>query len=300
MSRNPFAPIRPDELKAIAREATSDHMQHGTDLTDAVVKAASLFGQPLTSEHVKRVCEMTYHDTFERKFHEKTGSKDRLVSFDPPDAVAAAGRLRAEKVASARPVMEAPTMSTAIMDKVASVSATSQRRYQPINAFDSLIKEASPEPQPVHWHNPLGELCHLRQNLRAAISEMETRRVSLEESEKFAMLELTEHAWQAYKNGFGVSGILHACVSGTDREKVADGVLSEIASDLTYQLANIGCSLDDNVKVASLGEVNPKHPLPRQFNKIAEWRTERAHVEFTLEELRRDLEQVNEGIRAFC
>ena len=66
--RNPFLPITAADLKAISREAASDYLSEGTDPTDAVVKAASLFGRDLTNEHVRRVCEMTYHDIFERQF----------------------------------------------------------------------------------------------------------------------------------------------------------------------------------------------------------------------------------------
>jgi hypothetical protein len=299
--RNPFASIGPDDLKAIAREATSDHMSNGTDLTDAVVKAASLFDHPLTAEHVRRVCEMTYHNTFERRFHEKAGSADRMVSFDPPDAVAASSRLRAEKVASVRSTKEAAAVvGSPIMDKVASVSATGRRRHRPINAFDQVIKEASGDAAGVLWYNPVGELCYVRDQLRSSISELDTRRSTLEGSEKFAMMDLTEHAYQAYKDGVSVVGILHACLSGLDREKVASGVTSDLVDRLTFQLANIGCSLDGDEKVASYGSANPNHPLPRTFAKVAGWRNERVHVEYALDELRRDLDRVNGELRALC
>ena len=81
------------ELVQAARAATTDYMQNGTDLTEAVVKAASAI-QPLTSEHVRRICEMTYHDAYERAFAEKTGML-QYVSFDPPDAIRAAEMLDA-------------------------------------------------------------------------------------------------------------------------------------------------------------------------------------------------------------
>lgn len=81
------------ELVTAARAATTDYIQNGTDLTEAVVKAASAL-QPITSEHVRRICEMTYHDAYERMFAEKTGMY-QYVSFDPPDAIRAAEMLDA-------------------------------------------------------------------------------------------------------------------------------------------------------------------------------------------------------------
>lgn len=299
--RNPFASVSPDDLKAIAREATSDHMENGTDPTDAVVKAASLFDRPLTSEHVRRVCEMTYHNTFERRWGEKAGSMDRLVSFDPPDAVAATSRLRSQKVASVGNTKEASAVvGSPIMDKVASVSATRRRRHQPVNAFDRLIDVEGTKEADVLWYNPVGELCHVRDTLRASVSELRTRQSTLESTEKFAMLELAEHSYQAYKDGHGVAGILHACVSGVAQEKLADNVIPSLLEELSHRLANIGCALDTSEKVASYGTPNANHPLPKRFAKIAGWRNERIHVEYALSELQRDLDRVNGELRALC
>ena len=82
-----------EELVQAARAATTDYITNGTNLTDAVVKAASAI-TPLTSEHVRRICEMTYHDAYERMFAEKTGML-QYVSFDPPDAIRASELLDA-------------------------------------------------------------------------------------------------------------------------------------------------------------------------------------------------------------
>ena len=81
------------QLVQAAREATTDYITNGTDLTEAVVKAASAI-TPVTSEHVRRICEMTYHDAYERMFAEKTGMY-QYVSFDPPDAILASEMLDA-------------------------------------------------------------------------------------------------------------------------------------------------------------------------------------------------------------
>jgi len=292
--RTVFSAVSPENLRTIAREATSDHIQHGTELTDAVVKAASLFGRSLTSEHVRRVCEMAYHDTFERKFREKVGGMDRYISFDPPNAVEAASRLRAEKVASARP-QETPRMTmTSAIEKAASAP----RRFQQVNAFDEVCKSADAEdPSKVLWFNPLSELTRLRSEMKEAVTELENRHSALESSEKFASSDLFSHAVQAVKEGESVAGVLHACLGAV---KVADfdiNALNSVVDELTVRLGAYGCEMGAT-KVANLGAVNPKHPLPQQFSKLAALRHERFHVEYALDELRDDWDRVNGEIRA--
>lgn len=297
--RNPFLPITTADLKAISREAASDYLSEGTDLTDAVVKAASLFGRDLTGEHVRRVCEMTYHDVFERQHREKTGSKDRYISFDPPDAVAASSRLNAQKVASGSLSKEASAMTgtAAVMDKVAQVSDTRSQRHQTFNAFDALVQETSPEPQKTAWYNPLSEVCYLRGQLKEAMVELQNRLDTIEGSEKFAMSDLISQAVQESRDQTGVAGVLHACLAGVSGTKLANGVLEDLSSDLLYQMGLHGCVLEAE-KVASYGEVNRNHPLPRKFEKVAGLRNERLHVEFALSELQRDWDRVNDEVRA--
>lgn len=294
MTRNPFLGVQPEDLKAIARQAASDHLSNGTDLTDSVVKAASLFDRPLTTEHVRRVCEMAYHDAFEKRFHEKRGSMDRYVSFDPPDAVAASSRLRAEKVASARTTKEASAMTISpVMDKVASVSSTRRRQNPSVNAFDELVKGA--EAPVSNWLHPTREIEQLRTQFMESITELEVRQGSVDQAAKIAMMELTQQAYQTYRDGSSVPRILHACVSTVDSEAMPDTV-QKLATDLTFELGNMGCVLD-NEKLASYGEVNRNHPLPQKFSKVATLRQERVHLEYALDDLRRDLHRVNEELR---
>ena len=293
-----FSGVNPEDLRTIAREATSDHIQHGTPLTDAVVKAASMFGHPLTSEHVRRVCEMSYHDTFERRFRELGGGADRYVSFDPPDAVEAAGRLRAEKVASTRTTKETPRMAVpAALEKAASAP---RGKFQPVNAFDELVKTAEVEdPSKVVWYNPLSELTHVRSDLKEAVQELQVKQASLKGAEDMALSELVSHAEQMVKEGCSVAGVLHACLDSVKRADYGAGVLETVMDDLTIHLGTIGCPLESD-KIASYGDVNSKHPLPRQFAKTAGFRNERIHVEYALEELRRDWDRVNDEIRTLA
>ena len=104
-----FGPtITKDYLKGLARSASSDFLANGTPLTEAVVKQASACGAHLTSEHVRRICEMTYHDTYER-MHKQACGADQYIVFDPPDAQIAAEILQSEKVASAQRATTLPS-----------------------------------------------------------------------------------------------------------------------------------------------------------------------------------------------
>ena len=292
--RHPFASVTPDDLRSLAREAASEHMSLGTNLTDAVVKAASMYDAPLTSEHVRRVCEMTYHDVFERKFRE-AGGTDRYISFDPPDAAEASSRLRSEKVASVQVQERNRPMTNSLIEKVAHVAGVARRTR--VNAFDEITKQA--DGAPVSWYNPLGEVCYVKDRLREARNELQTRLSTLEGSEKFAMMELTAQAYQAYKQGTAVAGILHSCVSCLKTAEYVDGILPKIAEDLAHDLANHGCSLDSE-KVASFGTPNPNHPVPRAFKKVADFRNERIHVEYALSEIVSQLDRVNQELHALC
>jgi hypothetical protein len=299
MANQIYYAVSPESLKAISREATADHLRHGTDLTDAVVKAASLYDQPLTSEHVRRICEMTYHDTFERKFREKTAGADRYISFDPPDPVAAARRLQSAKVASAhRPRETRVNTVTASVQKVA--SAVSGRRNSPVNAFDELIKQASPEdPSKIRWYNPMSEVIQEREQIKNAIQELSVKKASLENAESFAFLELAGQAYQQYKEGSSVSDILRACVEPLDNSKYASAVVSDVLDELLRRLENEGCVFS-NEKIASSARVNPNHPLPVKFSKVASSRNERVHLEYALSDLQAEFARVNEEIRELC
>ena len=49
-------------------------------------------------------------------------------------------------------------------------------------------------------------------------------------------------------------------------------------------------------EAATLQEVNPNHPIPQKFKKLAEANIQRKHLEVTLDELNRNLEYFNERL----
>ena len=123
-------------LRELACSATSDFLENQTPLTEAVVKVASACGKDLTAEHVRRICEMTYHDAYER-MHKETATADRYISFDPPDPNTAIGMLRARRVESPEKVASFSGNGVGQMTKFA--SAGGRAKFEPANAFDALV-----------------------------------------------------------------------------------------------------------------------------------------------------------------
>jgi hypothetical protein len=293
--RSGLTPMTPEALRAIARQASSDHFTQGTDLTTAVVKAASLTGMPLTNEHVRRVCEMTYHDAFERAWRETPG-QDRYVSFDPPDAVLASQQINAVKVASTsrRSAMQVVTASST--EKVASASRRFDTRAAYGRAVDAAFAPVE-NPAKIAYANPLGEVQALRSSMREAITELEAREATLSSSDKYASAELAAQAEQACKEGHKVGQVLFACVSPFETagyDKVAEDLVHELAAHLVGH----GFSVSTREKTGSAQQVNPNHPLPIAFEKVASFRREHVKVAMALESLRRDYSDLRRRIDA--
>jgi len=289
-----------EDLRAIARQAVSDFMRDRTDLTSTVTKAASASGEDLTADHCRRICEMAYHDAFERLWRAGAGSEDRFVSFDPPEAEQVARNLRATKVAGAanQTQREVNAMSPG-HQKAASAPPA---RYEPAlvmrKAFDSAVSVEGQEK--IAWYCAAGDVYRARQELVEAVRELEVGRESLDHLEKTATRDVLERARQACLQGASVAEVLYACtakcaglesVSGLDS---AEALAAEVASYLGGQ----GFGLDAD-KVASLHvRVNPAHPMLFAFAKAADYRSERVHIELALEDVRRDLRAADEQIRA--
>lgn len=288
--------ISRSELQMMAREATAEYFATGTPLTDAVVKAASLFGKPLTDEHVRRVCEMTYHDAFERHFGDVQGH-DRYVSFSPPDAVEASRRLEAHKAASYSPRRRAGMLAADAQEKVASSETIRVRRYSPANAFEEMLGEGSDkEATAPLLANPYEELQSLRNTIKEASDEISARLSGLNMEERLLSHDLYMLVKQASSAGATAGEILAACASGmTDDtpEKVASALIEDVVGTLNYYGRQIYGELPGL-------EVNTNHPLPVTFGKVASLRRERAHLEYALEDLKTSLEQVDREIVALC
>jgi hypothetical protein len=294
--------ISTDNLMSIARQAASEFLSDGTNLTSAVVKQASASRLPLTEEHVRRICEMTYHEAFERSFHQKRGSLDRYISFDPPDAVQCAKELKAmavEKKASS-PDRDARPLAPVDFLKAASVlsGGVAREKYEPVNAFLATVLTAEGEKvaQQDLWHNPLGDVARAHQALREAARKVELDATSAAEAAKVAMASLHAQANQACKDGADVSDVLdlcyHSAATTTVPAKIAHDIVCEIAEALHVH----GFDVRTRSKTAS-AEPNLAHPLAAQFAKVASRRAEQINLELALEDLRTDLRLSSTKIR---
>jgi len=290
--------ISPDALMSVARSAAGEHVAQGTDLSAAVVKHASASGLSFTDEHVRRICEMTYHEAFERLFHTKRGSLDRYVSFDPPDAAHCAQALKAhtaEKVASAPSTPAVTTTARQRLEKTASAVSTTEK-YQPRNAFLATVLAVDPVKvaSQDRWHNPMREITQLTQALREAHKTASVGRDSAEYNAQTAMLDLVRQADQACKEGAAMGSVLEACMTSVPPTQVAGELLTEVAS----YLAGRGYAVE-GTKVGSAGDVNPAHPLPRVFAKVAGLREEFVEWGHAVDDLQRELRVVEGKLRAF-
>jgi len=280
-------------LRELACCAASDFLENQTPLTEAVVKVAAACEKDLTAEHVRRICEMTYHDTYER-MHKEASAADRYISFDPPDPNTAIGMLRARKVGSPEKVASVPLSRGFTMDKIASNSR--REKFQPANAFTELVGTA-PTPEKSF---DFSKIASIQQDLKEAISATATEYSGAQMQADIEMSALIKEASSAYRDGYSIREILHACVSGADLDNVPDRIATKVASTLAEKLARdvdsvTGLGIN---KTASLGDVDPDHPLPARFQKAANAATNRAHLEITLNDLTGDRDRLNKEIRS--
>lgn len=283
--------ISPDMLMSIARQAAGEFLANGTDLTTAVVKEASASHLPLTDEHVRRICEMTYHEAFERAFHQKRGSLDRYISFDPPDAVQCAKELKTmtvEKKASAPATGRAlaPTEFLKAASAVAGLPA--REKYQPTNAY--LATVFTPDAEKVAaqdvWHNPMGEATRMHQSLREAIKKVELDMDSAAYEDKVASAVLLAQSVQACKDGADVSDVLNLCYHSAEREGTTVKVAHDTVCEIAEVLRSHGFETRQREKTASYEEANLSHPLAVAFAKVASMRDQHAALSAAADDLR--------------
>lgn len=292
--------ITPDALMGIARQAAGDYIAKGENLTTAVVKHASASHLPLTEEHVRRICEMTYHDAYERAFHQKRGSMDRYISFDPPDAVQCAKELKAmavEKKASAPQTGKQAGPIEFLKAASAMAGLPERQKYQPVNAYlatvltPDVVKVASQD----NWHNPYGDAVRLQQQIREAARKVQLDTDSAVESSKVAMAHLVGQADHACKNGAAVSDVLDLCLHAAGSEtstKIAHDIVCEIAEVLTAR----GYDVSSRTKTADYRDANLSHPLAVQFAKVAALHTAAACLNEALTDLKKDLDYANRNL----
>ena len=282
-------------LREMAREASSMHLNQGTDLTEAVVKVASAYDQPLTSEHVRRVCEMTYHDVFERSFRGSNGP-DRVVSFDPPEATKVAAAVRARQISSFRDkVAAAPQGEVQETEKAAAAPVWMPERPQ--NAFSSMMAGYGADADA-----PKQDARAVLTKAASAVTEAErTLRIelgSIKNAQVLAYRELGRQVRQEVINGFVPEQVLSACTFFMKQAGAPDEVVEDVLVDLARDMLSAGSDL--NEKRADLGNFAPNasHPLCSKAAKVADLRSQRLHREYALEEVLSGRARVERELRS--
>lgn len=284
--------IPTETLRAVAKQAAGEFLADGTDLSSAVVKAASLLHEKLTDEHVRRICEMTYHEAFERTFRDKAGSADRYISFDPPDPAFCAQQLKAAALHVPPPSpFNIPSKKEASMDVLKAASAPLQR-YVPVN---HALRALHVEKQAENWLDPFSEVRALRDSLKEAVKAAASECAQADVMQGIAFVQLSGQAEQACKEGTHIGMVLHVCTAGLDanvhQHEVA-GALSDVASHLMERGYSPGG------KIASNYTPNPSHPIATLFYKVASLRTKRAEYTAALKDLRLDLNDAETKLRS--
>ena len=284
--------ITPETLKAVAKQAAGEFFADGTDLSSAVVKAASLLNEKLTDEHVRRICEMTYHEAFERTFREKAGSADRYVSFDPPDAAFCAQQLKAASVHVPPPSpFNIPAKKEASMDILKAASAP-MKKYVPI---DHALRALSTEKVADNWLSPFAEVEALRDACKEAVKHASSELSQADVMGGIALAQLQAYAEQACKEGADIGSVLHVCTAGLD-DQVSAHAVSDVLSTVADNLLTRGYL--PGGKLASAYTPNPSHPLASLFYKTASLCTKKAEYTVALQELRTDLQDAEARLRA--
>jgi hypothetical protein len=198
-----FSPKITDEmLKSAAASAATIHLSKGETTTDAVVKAAAAL-PAMTEEHVRRLCEMTYHEVFERS-HRMADGDDRYVTFDPPNVKEAAAKLRAEKVAQFAKIASSNPPPSAGSEKVASEKT---RPFVRTNFFDEVTKTARAQTT-LQYHDPYAEVRIALADIQQKIAQVDTEANQKTVQSELDLLELLARIDQEVATGSAVEDVL--------------------------------------------------------------------------------------------
>ena len=281
--------ITEQQLDGIARRASDLFMSgDGGSATESVVKAAS-GTDGMTDQHVRRVCEKTYREVFERMH--KSASGDRNVVFDPPDAKVAARMLMASKVASAKVAHAAKTAGAPTTKEA---SAPPPKRFTPANIFDEVTKQAE-DIVPVRG---IADLKVAWRDLRHAVDTLETQKSASDTQTQIRLIELMDVVKLAAVDATADEIVL-ASMEGTSalRPDIPEEDLTKAAELLVHGLVRIKARFAEDGKVASDVRVDTGHPVVVAFSKLAEALLEQRTYEIGLETVRSEYARASEGLR---
>ena len=268
----------------MASAATTMYLREGTPLTEAVTKIAGAHHRPLTVEHARRICEMTYHDAYERVFRDP--SQSSVVSFDPPDAEKVGSDIRAAQVQSFRDKLATADAAAASGGSEKAASAPGWSPPAARNHFLEHLATGTPmEDRSVPEARDILKTASTA--VRDAVKEVEVRVGTAKLAHFHAYGDLRQQVRHEVTQGASASGVL-AAVSSLMPEGTSDKIASGIIEDLAETLLEDGEDLDVKEASASLSDfaVNRAHPLAARVQKVASLRGFRVSGEIALSDLR--------------
>lgn len=284
--------VNEDDLRRMAKKATSLHLSEGLTLGDAVVKVASGFGQPLTTEHVRRVCEMSYHDTFERSFKQASGGA-RVVSFDPADAEKVAEAVQAKFIESHQDKLGSAGRSEGLMQEKTAYSPGFQIPDAP-NAFSMAMSSFQDNDEVSHLEK-VAELRQGKEDMQEAVKEMSARVGSTKLAELHAYRELGQAVRQEVSEGNEPWDVLACCTSFLKKANISEDIIESVIGDLASDMVEGGVEF---TKKASLDFYpNTDHPLARKVVKVGELRGSKISGEIALDHLKHAQAVVEQELR---
>lgn len=288
-----FHVVTEADLQSLARAAISAAREQSLSLTDAVVKVASACEHRLTDQHARRVCEMVYHDVYERTFRDSPGP-DRLVSFDPPDAEKVAEMVNLERVKSFHDKVAA-AVGPGTTEKTA--AAVDERlRPPPIaNAWVSAMRSVGDGRD--MQKEAAADLRRLRAEVREAVTSLRDQVSTAEWQDKAASLDMYEGVLSAVRYGASATQVLAAVATFAKEAGVDDDVAVSLVSDCAGFLAHRGVGLDKTASAPGDVEFNSAHPLRADVKKVASLRGFGMQGTAALDVLCRDLATIEQGIQ---
>lgn len=287
----PFlGPITDQRLDAAASTAAAAFLDGTAEsTTDAVVKAADALGPGATDEHVRRLCEKTYREVFERMH--KAASGDRNVVFDPPDAKVAAERLVARKVASARTAHET-TQRASLSDKVASAPAGLPKRFEPLNVFDQVTKAAGAPPAVTG----IADLRAVVRDMRHMVQELEGQKAAAATAVQITLLDLVQAAKECIASGDLAADVIVAGAQGAiETRQVPEAYVEKAAKLLVRGLVHAKLDLGEKAATAHV-RVNGEHPLVIHYTKLAAALFEHEVASIGLDAVRPEFRRARDGL----
>lgn len=258
------------ELRSMARSATDMFLSGKGSLEDTIVKVAQACDSPLSSEHVRRICEMSYHDTYERMFKSASAGEDRLVNFTPANALAVIQRLNVETVSTFQDKVASSVTGDTILEKVASSSGSRWEEFlssPDLQGRDAYAEHtASEKVASTEWQD-LEDASLIKtaaQALEDAAHDLELRLDAARGSMQRDFTKLAEFAVQTHRWGSSPEDIITAAVLFAKEAQCSDAACGHLADGLIGLLQKEGWSPSRSTggtKVASVAQLNPKSPL---------------------------------------